>query len=249
MERNISPRLIRNHNCFSFSVERIQENDIKVRSGIKELDKIISGLKTGEVTFIDGTNRIVSNIEKQICVNQYKIYKNKIIYIDGGMNFNPYEIAKCARENEIDHRATLEHIHISRVFTLFQLTSILQERLEKKIIEYNPKILIIGKFLTLYLDSEVTSNQANIIMKNNLDKIKEITKKYEIITILSNFNSRMKTEKNFKSILYKGVDKIVTIKTIGKSMNFNFVEKKSNMIFSIIKKGQLHLNDFGMAIL
>ena len=59
----------------------------------------------------------------------------------------------------------------------------------------------------------------------------------------------MKTEKNFKSILYKGVDKIVTIKTIGKSMNFNFVEKKSNMIFSIIKKGQLHLNDFGMAIL
>jgi hypothetical protein len=229
-------------------VERIQKNDIAVKSGTKELYKIISSLKSGEVTFIDGTNRIVSNIEKQICVNHYKTYKSNIIYIDGGMSFNPYGIAKYARESEIDHRAALEHIHISRVFTLFQLTSILQDKLEEKIIEYAPKILIIGKYLTLYLDSEVTSNQVNILMKNNLGKIKEITKKYEIITILSNLNSGMKTGKNVKRILYKGVDQIVTIKPIGKVINFNFVKKNSSMIFSVIEKGQLRLNDFGMAM-
>ena len=144
-----------------------------------------------------------------------------MLYIDGGMNFNPYGIAKYARECEIDHREALEHMHISRVFTLFQLNTILQERLEQKIIGYSPKILIIGKFLTPYLDSEVAPHQVNIIMKNNLKKIREIAEKYGLIVILSNSESGMKFGEKFKRILYGNVDEIITIRKVGKVVTFN----------------------------
>jgi hypothetical protein len=237
---------MKKYNLNSSSLKTIQKNSTKVKSGIKKLDEIIGDLKTGEVTFINGINKIVSNIEKKICVDNYKAYKHNIIYIDGGMSFNPYGIAKYAVESEIDQRAVLEHIHISRVFTLFQLNTILQDKLEQKIVEYNPKILIIGKFLALYVDSEVSSNQVNIIMKNNLKKIKELAKKYEITVILSNLNSRVKLVKNVGRIIFKNVDQIVTIKQIGQFINFNFVKKDHSRVFSIIEKGQLRLSNFGM---
>lgn len=248
LKSNILLQFTKSYNHKSFALEKIQNYTI-LKSGITELDRIIGYLKTGETTFIDGDNNIVSNIEKQICVNHYKLYKKNLLYIDGGMNFNPYGIAKYARECEIDHREALEHIHISRVFTLFQLNTILQERLEQRVIDCSPKILIIGKFLTPYLDSEVTPQQVNIIMKNNLKKIRDIAEKYGLIVILSNSGLGIKVGEKFKRILYKNVDEIITIKQVGKVITFDLMKKSPRMIFSLIEKGQLSLNNFGEVVL
>ncbi|MCK5301216.1 MAG: hypothetical protein KAJ21_04865, partial [Thermoplasmatales archaeon] len=138
--------------------------------------------------------------------------------------------------------------YISRAFTLFQLTTLLKDKLEQKIIECSPKTLIIEKFLTLYLDSNISSNEANILMKNNLRKIKELTKKYELVTIISNHDMGIKLRKNVNIILYENTDQIVTIKQIGKVINFNFVKKNKRIAISILERGQLHLNDFEMTI-
>jgi predicted ATP-dependent serine protease len=248
LKNNFSVHPIKKLNFHPPYIREIQKQDTIVKSGLKELDKFIGGFKSGEINFIDGDNKLASNISNQICVNTYRTYRKNVIYIDGGMSFDPYKIAKYARKMEIDQRAILGHIYISRAFTLFQLTTLLKDKLEQKIIECSPKTLIIEKFLTLYLDSNISSNEANILMKNNLRKIKELTKKYELVTIISNHDMGIKLRKNVNIILYENTDQIVTIKQIGKVINFNFVKKNKRIAISILERGQLHLNDFEMTI-
>lgn len=248
MKNNFSTYSLKILNVYPSHIKEIQKKDAPVKSGIKELDKFIGGFKSGEINFIEGYNKFASDISNKICVNTYRTYLKNIIYIDGGMSFKPYIIAKYARKMEIDQRAILDHIYISRAFTLFQLTVLLQDKLEQKIRECSPKALIIGKFMSLYFDSNISSREANIIMKNNLRKIKELTKKYELVTILSNLDIRIKMRKNIKRMLYENTDQIVTIKQIGQVINFNFVKKTKETTISILEKGQLRLYDFELAM-
>jgi len=226
LKKNLSNSPIKKLNFHSPYMKEFQNKYTIVKSGIKELDEFIGGFKSGEINFVHGDKKIALNIPYQICVNTYRTYHKNIIYIDGGMSFNPYEIAKYARKMELDQKATLNHIYISRAFTLFQLTAILQYKLEQKIRECSPKTVIIGKFLDLYFDSNISSSEADIIMKNNLRKIKEITKKYELVTIISNFDTRTTIRKTINSMLYEYIDQIVKIKQIGQVISFNCVKKK-----------------------
>jgi hypothetical protein len=247
LKNNFSNYPIKTLNVYQSQIKKIQNKNTIVKSGIKELDRFIGGFKPGKINFIDGYNKIVSDISNQVCVNTYGMHRKNTIYIDGGMSFKPYIIAKYARKIEIDQRSILDHIYISRAFTLFQLTVPLQDKLEKKIKKCNPKTLIVGKFLSPYFDSNISSREANILMKNNLKKIKELTKKYELFTIISNPDREAKIGKNINIILYENIDQIVTIKQIRRD-NFNFVKKTKETAISILEKGQLSLYDFEVAI-
>ncbi len=248
MKNNLSISSMKKLNFHSHCIKEFQNKYTIIKSGIRDLDKFIGGFKSGEINFIQGYKKIVLNIPYQICAKTYKTHHKNVIYIDGGMSFNPYIIAKYARKMEFDQREALNHIYISRAFTIFQLTALLQYKLEQKIIECSPKILIIGKFLDLYLDSDISSSEADILMKNNLRKIKDITKKYELVTILSDFDTRTTLRKKVNRILYENIDQIVKIKKIGQVISFNFEKKNSRNSFSIIEKGQSRLNDFEMAM-
>ena len=51
---------------------------------------------------------------------------SETIYIDGGMCANPYRIARYARMLELDQQEVLENVVMSRAFTVYQLSTLLQ---------------------------------------------------------------------------------------------------------------------------
>lgn len=236
----------------NLSTYTIKEPDVHspvVESGTKELDKLLGGFKAGEIAFIDGDSDLISNMPNQICVNTYRVFRSDIIYVDGGMCANPYQIAKYARKMEVDQRETLEHVHISRAFTVFQMTTILQDMLEQIIRRCNPRTLIIGKFPALYLDSDVSSKESQTLLKNNLKKVRELTTKYNLITILSNLDRRMLSNlRNVRKTLYESVDEIVRMKQMVECVNVDLVKKHESTTVLAFAKGQLRLEDFGMVI-
>ena len=75
-------------------IKTVLKPDIIVESGIKKLDDIIGGFKAGEITFIDGDSSLTHDIPNRVCVNTYKIFSEDSIYIDGGMQVDPYKIAR-----------------------------------------------------------------------------------------------------------------------------------------------------------
>jgi hypothetical protein len=136
------------------------------------------------------------------------------------MCVDPYKIAQYARKIEIDQRETLKHIHISRAFTVFQLTTLIQDMLEQAIMIYNPKTLVIGKISTLYLSSDVSYDELQILLKNDLKKIKEFTIKYDLITILSNLDNRLLSNStDICKKLYENADEVIRMKQVGQRIS------------------------------
>ena len=233
----------------SLIVKKVLKPDIVVLSGIKELDEILGGFKAGEITFIDGNSDLISSIPNQLCVNTYRTFSSDTIYIDGGMGANPYEIARYARFMELDQKETLRHVHISRAFTVYQMSTLICDMLEAAIKKHNPRTLIIGKFPLLYLDKDVKTNEAQMILKNNIEKIRKITANYNLITIFTNPNNKMLSNlRNVRETICSNVDEIVRMNQMEKSIHINLVKREKEATILTFAKNQLCLQDFGMVI-
>jgi hypothetical protein len=229
--------------------KEILKPDIVVLSGIVELDKLLGGFKTGEMTYIDGDSSVISNIPNQLCVNTYRTFESDVIYIDGGMSADSYKIAKYSRRMEADQRKTLEHVHISRAFTVYQLSTLIQDMLESTIKRYKPKTIIIGRFPIFYLDSDVPEKEAQTLLRSSLHKLRELTTKYNLITIFTSLDKKMMTNnRNVRSIIYENVDEIVLMKESELSTRVELVKQEKNTVILHLAKGQLRLQEFGMVI-
>ena len=222
---------------------------VAVLSGIRELDEILGGFKSGEITFIDGDSNLILNIPNQICVNTYSMLHSSVVYIDGGMCADPYRISDYARKMQVSQKEVLEHVLISRAFTVYQLTTLIQDRLETTITRYKPLTLIIGRFPILYLDSDVPSKEAQTLLRSNLHKIRELTTKYDLVTIFTNLEKKMLSNlRNVRSIMYQAVDEIVLMKQTELATCIELVNKRKNNMILHLGDGQLRLEDFGMVI-
>ena len=229
--------------------KEILKPDIVVQSGIKELDKLMGGFKTGQITYIDGDSSLISKIPNQICVNTYQTFDSDTIYIDAGMCADPYKIAQYARKMELDQRKILEHVHISRAFTVYQLAMLIQDMLEQAIKRYKPQTLIIGRFPIFYLDSDVEDKEAQTLLRSNLHKIHELTAKYNLITIFTNLDKKMlSTQRNVRKILHNEVDEVVMMNEAELATRVKLLNKKEQTMILHLSKGQLRLQDFGMVM-
>ena len=222
---------------------------VAILSGIKELDDILGGFKSGEITFIDGDSNLISNIPNQICVNTYRMFRSNVVYIDGGICVDPYRISNYARKMEVNQKEILEHILISRAFTVYQLTTLIQDRLEATIKRYKPLTLVIGRFPILYLDSDVPSKEAQTLLRSNLHKIRELTIKYDLVTVFTNFEKKtLSNLRKVQSIMYSGADEIVLMKQTELATCIELVNRCKNNMILHLSNGQLRLEDFGMVI-
>jgi len=189
--------------------------DVIVQSGIVEIDRLLQGFKAGEVTFIDGNSALISDMPNRLCVNTFRTFKSDTIYLDGGMCANPYKIARYARMMEIDQQEILNRIHISRAFTVYQLSTLIQELLEPELKRRDPRTLIIGMFPALYLDPDVSAKEARTLFALNLKKIRELTSTYHLITILTNLDrTHLSSHRNIRDILYEDVNEILRLKEV-----------------------------------
>ncbi len=228
-------------------IKTVLKPDIVVESGIKKLDDMICGFKAGKITFIEGNSSLIHDIPNRICVNTYKTFSEDSIYIDGGMQVDPYKITRYSKRMEIDPKKMLKHIHISRAFTVHQMSTLIYDMLEPIIKRYNPKTLVICKYPLLYLDSDVEKKEAQILLRNNISHIKKLTKKYNLITILTNPDANLVSNtRNVTSIINENADEIVDITKKEKSIQIKLKkEGKKTEIFTDLKN-QTSLYCFGM---
>ena len=246
MKNKLSTKTIQHE----FQIAReILKPDIVVLSGIKELDKLTGGFKTKQITYIDGDSNLISKIPNQVCVNTYRIFESDTLYIDAGMCADPYKISRFARKLELDQKKVLESVHLSRAFTVHQLTTLIQDMLEPAIKRYKPKTLIIGSFPIFYLDSDVKSKEAQTLLRSNIHKIKELTVKYNLITIFSNLDKKMiSSKRNVKTILHKNSDEVILMKETDLATRVELLNKNKSTVILHLAKGQMRLQEFGMVI-
>jgi hypothetical protein len=196
----------------SLLIKTVLKPEIVVSSGINELNNLNGGFMAGKVTLINGDSRMISEIPTRLCVNTYRTFNSNSIYIDGGTCVNPYKIARYAKTMELNQKRTLEHVYISRAFTAYQLSTLINELLEQAIEQYNPLTLIIGNFTILYQDKDIESREALTLIDNDSKKIRELTSRYNLVTVLTHTNNgTFSSGRNFEDTLCKDADEVMRI--------------------------------------
>jgi hypothetical protein len=221
--------------------------DIIVPSGIAELDRLCGGFKAGELTLVDGNSSLIAALPDQLCVNTYRTFHSETIYIDAGMRANPYQIARYARLLELDQREVLQNVLMSRAFTVYQLSTILQDLLEPMLKSRSPRTLLIGMLPALYHDPELSAREAQTLLTQDLQKIQQLTTTYQLITVCTHLDAMPLTpSKGLGKTLYDNVTEIIRIKHIEQCISLELLKKQQSTTIVCDAKGQLRLEAFGM---
>jgi hypothetical protein len=231
----------------SSSLVQVIRPDIIVSSGIAELDRLCGGFKAGELTLVDGNSGLIAALPDQLCANTYRTFRSETIYIDAGMRANPYQIARYARLLELDQREVLQNVLMSRAFTVYQLSTILQDLLEPTIQNHSPRTLLIGMLPALYHDPELSSREAQTLLLQDLQKIQHLTTTYHLITVCTNLDAMpLSPSKGLGKTLYDNVTEIIRIKHIEQRISLELLKKQKSTTIVRDANGQLHLEAFGM---
>jgi hypothetical protein len=223
--------------------------DIIVQSGLEELDRLLGGFKAGELTLVDGTSSLIAELPHQLCVHTYRTFCSDTVYIDGGMCADPYQIARYARMLELEQHDVLAHVHISRAFTVYQLSTLIQDLLEPLLQKHSPRTLLIGMFPALYNDPDVPRREAQVLLQRDLHKIRELTKTYQLITILTNRDVMpLSTVQGPGKTLFSSVDELIRMKQYDQCTSIELVKKQKKTTVVRFASGQLCLEAFGMVV-
>ena len=219
--------------------------DVIVLSGIQELDTLLGGFKAGELTYIDGNSSLISAIPHQLCVNTYRTFHSPTLYLDGGVCADPYQIAKYARAMEVDQDEILDHVHISRAFTVYQLSTFIEELLEKEIQKHDPRTLLIGNFPSLFLDPDVPAEESHTMLTNTLGTLRDITASYHLITVLTNREHRLYSS-HIRETIQSSVHETIRMKDIDPCTYIYLLRRQKSTTLLHMAEGQLRLEHFGM---
>lgn len=228
------------------AADMIAKPEAVVESGIAKLDRCLGGFKAGEVTLVDGDSVLVSSISNLLCVNTYRTFHSDTVYVDAGMGIDPYKITRYAQMMEVEPREVLEHVHVSRAFTVYQLSTLLQDMLEPLVRRHRPRTLIIGGFITLFFDPDISSQESQVLLANNVKKIRELTVEYYLITIFTNLDNKVYlTRRGLSETLYSNVDEIVRMKRdVKPCIHVELVKRATNTF----RRRQMRLQDFRKVI-
>jgi hypothetical protein len=99
----------------------------------------------------------------------------------------------------------------------------------------------------LYLDPEISPREAQTLLSQDLEKIQELTTRYNLITVCTNLDVMPLTpSKGLGKTLYDCVNEIVRMKQFEHCTSLELVKKQKSTTIVRGEEGQLCLEEFGM---
>ena len=179
----------------------------------------------GDFVVFQGSSSIQS-IVNLLCVRAQLPYQiggleTNVLFADGGNTFRLYDISTIAQSYELDPRAVLERIFISRAFTAYQLTSLVLEKLQKAIKIYDSKLVILSNFAQLYLDKDMSRKESQEIFIQLTSYLSNFAKKNQVIIFVTHpLFSWSKQSKFYKEVLCGRANIVASIRKHNRRPNF-----------------------------
>ncbi len=206
-----------------------------LETSLSRLDSFLGGFQSSGITLIDCSSPFLFDFLGLLCVRSILEFDDDVIFVDGGNSINPYTIVKLSKRTKISENYVLSKIKVCRAFTAYQLSTIL-DNLGNAVVEYNPSLLIVSCISDLFLDKDIKRNEAEVLLKRGLWNIKSLTRKYNLISILTTFRSFHR----FKGIF--NADRVIKIESKKKYLRISINNK--TMDFYPLPSSQTVLEDF-----
>ena len=115
--------------------------------GFSLVDAIFPGFELGDFTVFHGvaSNSMLFNLCVRCQLPPSKGgLSSSAVFVDGGNIFNPYFISEIARGCGLNPKDVLERIYVSMVFTAYQLSSLMLEKLKKAVRKFSSKLVAVS---------------------------------------------------------------------------------------------------------
>jgi hypothetical protein len=151
------------------------------------VDELFPGFAPGDFAVLYGSPSVIS-MTSLLCIRaqlptQLGGLGSNVVFIDGGNTFRLYKIARLAQLHQLDPRGTLERIFISRAFTAYQLTSLILDKLEETVKQYNAKLVVISDIAGFFLDNDVANEEAQRVYSQIVSYLSSFARKHQIVVV------------------------------------------------------------------
>lgn len=178
-----------------------------LHSSFTTIDNFVGGFETSKINFIESADPFLFDLIHQLCVKAVISFNKDVIYIDGGNSLNPYVLATYCKRYRVKSKQVLSKIKISRAFTAYQLSTLIDEELEKMV--GNTSLIIVSRILDQLIDENVKHKEANKMLERGIKKIRELTESRNLISIITNY--KIFRHYSFRKLIYENADKVVRI--------------------------------------
>ena len=217
----------------------------RIFTGFTPLDQFIGGFEAEKVTLLDSGSRFVHELAALLCVQAIRTLGGEVVMVDGGNTADPYVLSNLAKRFGLDRNFVLERVNISRAFTAYQMTSLINESLRERVEERTGRMILISSLPDLFLDDDVWWPEAYELLRSSVSTIKEISSRYGTVTIVTNCGlSKLYQKSGLRRYLYGEVDKVVRFEKGRGRLRVSLPLEGRFMEYVPVPHNQMTLNEF-----
>jgi predicted ATP-dependent serine protease len=219
--------------------------DRRLDTSILQLDELIGGFRSAQVTLLESDNRYVSSLLHLLCVRAVSVFGEEVVWIDGGNSINPYAISSLCKRLGLDKREVLSSINVSRAFTAYQLVTLIDEKLEEQVEGRSPSTVIVSSITEMFLDKDMKWMESHQLLRRCLERISKVAKEHETISLTTNFSEHpLRPSPKLSGLLYEHSDQVVQIRARRDGMLFRLPRADRQIVFMPVPWNQLTLDEF-----
>jgi len=152
-----------------------------------EVDDLFPGFTLGEFAVIYGSNTLTT-LTSLLCVRaqlptQLGGLGSNVVFIDCANTFDADKISRFAQLNHINPSVARQRILNFGAFSAYQLTSLVMDKLEEKILTTRAKLVVVSDIAGLFLDSSISKEEAQKVYGQIVNVLALLAKKHQIIVI------------------------------------------------------------------
>jgi len=136
--------------------------------------------------------------------------QERILYLDGANQISPLLISRFARERGLDPSVFNRLIRVSRAFTCFQLTELIQ-RVPKFLGTFPASVLMVTALPDLFFDEDVRDREAQASFEHALEGLHNIAPLGLAVGVFSDATSFKTQRRNLFQRLSKQADQVVRV--------------------------------------
>lgn len=135
--------------------------------GFPKLDSMLRPLAIGDLVVLGGAPSSavaeLAALRAQLPTESGGL-DSAVIYIDGGNRSDPYLFSSFAKQTSLEPAAAMRRVTSCRVFTLYQLASLVSEHLSRAVEDYGTKLVIIADVLGSFNEPELEEREARRVL-------------------------------------------------------------------------------------
>ena len=222
-----------------------KSDGVLATTAIPPVDELLGGLEAGTVTTIDSSDRLLFTLVNMLSVNFVREWHRDVVWVDGGNSVNPYDLTYVCKRFRMRPEETLSSINVSRAFTAYQMSTLVEESLEEELMRSKGGMMVISCYPDLFQDADMNWEESLKLMDRGMSKLRSLTSKHRTVTVVTNYGlAKLIHRKGLRSLFYDGVDRVVSVEHRSGYARISLPREEKEIMYRPVPPNQTTLDEY-----